>query len=213
MPDQVGALHPEPRRHAVRSVDLEAVALACAERDRLRPRPCRGRPAEHLGAFDPHHAVGATLGSAAQPVGARLRHLEKATRQRLVSLLPALAERHDAPDLEVADAIDRQRALGHRRVGAEEDAAVDVLGAAQVPHPDHVGLAGENVDLDRFDWVAGEPVGIREIDGDLGCGHAGQGEPSGERPPRGPNARGGEHAASIRLRTPRASTAVSDARR
>jgi len=71
------------------------------------------------------------------------------------------------PDAVVPHPVDLHGALRGGWVGGEEDPRIAVLGACEVAHPHHVGLAGQDVDLHRLGGVAWLTVGIEELGGDL----------------------------------------------
>ena len=73
---------------------------------------------------------------------------------------------------------DGHHARDDRGVGREIDAGVERLRARDVAHADHVGLAGEDVDLHRLGRIARRGVGPGEVERDHGVGR-GDGEEPG----------------------------------
>ena len=168
---QVGLLEPEPRRVAFEGGYLELVALARFEGHVLFDRLATRIPAVDFLAVELHRAVRTLSESAMQLIDALPRHLEQARRDRLVGTCPIRQVDIQRRDFVVADAINLKGAVGDRGIGAEVNPRVDVFRPAEISHSDHVRLAGQDVNLDRFGGVGRFAVGIGQACGDVfGCG-------------------------------------------
>ena len=103
-----------------------------------------------------------------------LRNLEQALSDWLFGRRAVWQIDVQRRDFEVADFINLKWTIGHCGIRAEVDPSVDVSRAAEVTHPDHVGLAREDVDLDWFRCIARLAVWIGQLGRDI-CGGNGKG--------------------------------------
>ena len=107
--------------------------------------------------------------------GARERNLEGAFGESLLALLSVGSVDREVDDLILSNFIDFERTLRGGGIRGKEDAGVNIFSSSKISHSDHIGLAGEEVDHNRFGEVAGFIIGIRQDHGD-GISEGNQGE-------------------------------------
>ncbi|MDP6722535.1 MAG: hypothetical protein QGF59_27980 [Pirellulaceae bacterium] len=151
----------------MKDFDFEGIALAGFEGDVRFLRFTIGQSLVDNLAVDFHGVVRRIAGAALHSIDAVLRNFKQPVGDGLVGRRAVRFISLQLRDFVVANFVNLKRALGRGGIGAEVDTGVNVLRAAEVAHPDHVGLTGEDVDLDGFRGVAGFAIGVGEFGGNV----------------------------------------------